>query len=226
MLRRSISQGLLLFPFPISESDLTASAAWYVKAREAFILDPVQTVVGELASGAASEGLHIEPAQQEEWQSSVGVLQRELRHRTDEIALLKSTLAAADLVAFRHVLLEFDFRRRGLRMDCVLLGDGVIAVIEFKRSKFGAADREQVINYAVNLVEFHEETRRIASEESGIVAPVLTLTTGTKGGKSQFKSEFLRAPWSSVIARPLECDGSSLHAALRFVLDQRRGRLP
>ena len=65
-------------------------------------------------------------------------------------------------------------------MDCVLLGDGVIAVVEFKRSKLSAADREQVTNYAVNLVEFHEETRRLVKEEHGIVAPVLTLTTGTK----------------------------------------------
>jgi hypothetical protein len=205
---------------------LSAGAAWYVKDREAFVRDPVQIVVGELASSAAAEGLHIEQDQHEEWRSSVGVLQRELQHRASEIELLKLTLAAADLAAFRHVLLEFDFRRRGLRMDCVLLGDGVIAVVEFKRSKLSTADREQVINYAVNLVEFHEETRRVVKEEHGIVAPVLTLTTGTKGGKSDFKHGFLRDPWSSVLARPLECDGTTLHAALRFVLDQRRGQAP
>ncbi len=111
-------------------------------------------------------------------------------------------------------------------MDCVLLGDGVISVVEFKRSKLGAAEREQVTNYAVNLVEFHEETRRIVEEEEGIVAPMLALTTGIKGGKSDFKVGFLRDPWGSVLARPLECDGTTLHAALRFVLEQRRGRTP
>ncbi len=205
---------------------MSAGAAWYVKDREAFVRDPVQLVVGELASSAAAEGLHVEQDQHEEWRSSVGVLQRELQQRTSEIELLKSTLASADLAAFRHVLLEFDFRRRGLRMDCVLLGDGVIAVVEFKRSKLGAADREQVTNYAVNLVEFHEETRRFVAEEQGIVAPVLTLTTGIKGAKSDFKAGFLRDPWGSVLARPLECDGITLHAALRFVLDQRQGRAP
>ena len=205
---------------------MSAGAAWYVKDRETFVRDPVQMVVGELASSAAAEGLHVEPDQHEEWRSSVGVLQRELQHRTSEIELLKSTLAAADLAEFRHVLLEFDFRRRGLRMDCVLLGDGVISVVEFKRSKLGAAEREQVTNYAVNLVEFHEETRRIVEEEEGIVAPMLALTTGIKGGKSDFKVGFLRDPWGSVLARPLECDGTTLHAALRFVLEQRRGRTP
>jgi hypothetical protein len=177
--------GKMFFQTP--ENFLSAGAAWYVKDREAFVRDPVQIVVGELASSAAAEGLHVEQDQHEEWRSSVGVLQRELQQRTSEIELLKSTLASADLAAFRHVLLEFDFRRRGLRMDCVLLGDGVIAVVEFKRSKLGAADREQVTNYAVNLVEFHEETRRVVTEEQCIVAPVLTLTTGSIAGKSDFK---------------------------------------
>ncbi len=205
---------------------MSAGAAWYVKDREAFVRDPVTAVVGELASSATAEGLHVEPEQHDEWQSSVGVLQRELQDRATEIELLKSTLAAEDLAAFRHVLLEFDFRRRGLRLDCVLLGDGAIAVIEFKRTKFGAADREQVINYAVNLVEFHEETRRVVGEERVIIAPVLALTKSPKVGKSDFETRFLRDPWGGVLARPLECDGVTLHSALRRVLDQRRSRTP
>jgi hypothetical protein len=205
---------------------LTAGAAWYVNLREAFIRDPVQNVVGQLASSAAAEGLHVEPDQHEEWKASVGVLQRELHDHAVEIELLKSTLASDALQAFRHVLLEFDFRRRGLRMDCVLLGDGVVAILEFKRTKLSAADREQVTNYAVNLVEFHEETRRLVSVEKCIVAPVLALTTGKTNGQSDFKGGFLREPWASVIGRPLECDGAKLYDALRFVLGQRRGHTP
>ena len=116
------------------------SAAWYVNDREAFVRDPVKIVVGQLASSAAAEGLHVEPDQHEEWHASVGVLQRQLHEHAVEIELLKSTLASDDLSAFRHVLLEFDFRRRGLRMDCVLLGDGVIAVVELKRAKLSAGD--------------------------------------------------------------------------------------
>jgi hypothetical protein len=202
---------------------LSAGAAWYVKDREIFVRDSVQTVVGELASGAAAEGLHIDPPQHEEWRSSVGILQRELQRRTSEIELLKAALADPDLHPFRHVLLEFDFRRRGLRIDCVLLGDGIIAVVEFKRTRFGAADREQVTNYAVNLVEFHEETRRLVDEERTIVAPVLTLTAGKADKSRSFTSEFLRDPWASVLARPIECDAATLHAALHFALGLRRG---
>lgn len=204
---------------------MSAGAAWYAKDRETFVHDPIHRVVGELASSAAAEGWHVEADQHDEWHSSVGVLQRELRQRSDEIALLKSTLAAAELSPFRHVLLEFDFRRRGLRMDCVLLGDGAIAVVEFKRARLGSADREQVTNYAVNLVEFHEETRRVVTQERTIVAPVLALTTGTRGDRPIFRDGFLRDPWGSVLAHPLECDGRTLHAALRFVLDRRHGHV-
>ena len=202
---------------------MSAGAAWYVKVREVFVRDTVQTVVGELASNATREGLHVEPEQHEEWRSSVGVLQKELRDRAGEIALLKETLAADDLADYRHVLLEFDFRRRGLRMDCVLLGDGVIVVVEFKRSRLTAADREQVTNYAVNLVEFHEETRRLILDERLIVAPVLALTSEARV-EVKARSGFLGAPWDGVLERPVECNGANLHTALLFVLKQRRAR--
>lgn len=205
---------------------MSAGVAWYVKSREAFLAADVETVVGELASGAASEGLHIEQAQHEEWHSSVGVLQRELQRRASDIELLRSTLSAPDLVDFRHVLLEYDFRRRGLRMDCILLGDGIIAVVEFKRSKVTAADRDQVTNYAVNLIEFHEETRRVVDLQRAIVVPVLALTTNSRSVNRVYSSEFLRQPWSSVLAIPLVCESSALHRALRFALDQRRASLP
>jgi hypothetical protein len=65
------------------------------------------------------------------------------------------------LADFEAVVLEYDMRRRGLRIDCVLLGKGVIAVLEFKRNAVQKADRDQVENYCVNLLEFHGETRRL-----------------------------------------------------------------
>ena len=205
---------------------MSAGAAWYFKSREHFVRDPLQAVVGELASGAASEGLHVEAEQHAEWRTSVGLLQRELQRRTTQIELLKATLAAPELAAYREVLLEFDFRRRGLRLDCVLLGEGVIAVVEFKRSRLGAAEREQVSNYAINLVEFHEETRRVVLEERAIVAPVLALTLDAKRPECVGRAGFHRPPWDGVLARPIECNAPGLHAALRFALEQRRAAAP
>jgi hypothetical protein len=69
-------------------------------------------------------------------------------------------LMAPECQEIQHVILEFDFHRRGLRMDCLLLANGVLFVVEFKRSKIARADRDQVMNYAVNLLEFPQEDPR------------------------------------------------------------------
>jgi hypothetical protein len=182
-------------------------------------------VVQQLSDGAAREGLHVEHEQRQEWEASIGVLQRELQQRALEIQALKDALADPDLGAYRHVILEYDLRRRGLRIDCVLLGDGVIAVVEFKRSRFSAADREQVTNYAVNLMEFHEETRRAVEQDGAIVVPVLS-QTGRRGEDRLVATPgFHRAPWSGVFRRPIESSASKLHEALKFALTQRRSEV-
>ncbi len=183
-------------------------------------------MVGQLATNAVAEGLHVEPEQHEEWNSSIGVLQRELRERAQKVELLRATLASPQLAEYRHVLLEYDFRRRGLRIDCVLLSAGVVAVLEFKRTKLTAADREQVTSYCVNLVEFHEETRRVAREEGAVVAPVLALTQGSAKGASGVHGEFHRAPWDCVLRAPLTCDAQSVHEALLAALATHRSRVP
>lgn len=55
------------------------------------------------------------------------------------------------------VLLEFLIPRMMRRIDCVLLGAGVIYVLEFKRhSQITSADRRQVEEYCLDLRDFHE----------------------------------------------------------------------
>lgn len=205
---------------------MKAGTAWYVQSRPDFIRESTQIVVQQLSDGAAREGLHVEHEQRQEWEASIGVLQKELQQRALEIQALKEALTDSELSAYRHVILEYDLRRRGLRIDCVLLGDGIIAVVEFKRSGFSAADREQVTNYAVNLMEFHEETRRSVVQTGAIVVPVLS-QTGRRGDERLIVAPgFHCAPWSGVIRRPLESSSSRLHEALRFALTQRRTAVP
>jgi hypothetical protein len=54
---------------------------------------------------------------------------------------------------------EYDFRRRGLRIDFILVCPGILYILEFKRGQGSGADRDQVLNYCVNLVEFHQLTQ-------------------------------------------------------------------
>jgi hypothetical protein len=192
--------------------------AWYHGSREEFLEASNITIANQLAGRAADESLEIESFQSDEWRRSIDLLQRTLDKR---IPILREVLQSDSGHWIRHVILEFDFRRRGLRMDCLLLGDGVIFVIEFKRSKIQAADRDQVITYAVNLLEFHSVTRSLTEKKEGvIVVPVLTLTEGKSkvpvtwpglGGHS----------WPSMTRTPMECDAEGLEAVIRLGFENR-----
>jgi hypothetical protein len=201
-----------------------AGSAWYYNDRHSFLHQSVPSIVGQLASTAAAEGLHIEPDQHDEWKSSVGMLQSELADRVRELELLQASLSSPDLAAYRDVILEYDFRRRGLRIDCVLLGEGVLVVVEFKRTIGSAADREQVTSYCINLVEFHEETRRLIADHDFIVIPVLAQTAGTLRNARLATTDFHPPPWRAVASGVLECDRETLHTALRSALELRRSR--
>ncbi|MDA8592503.1 DUF2075 domain-containing protein [Planctomycetota bacterium] len=199
--------------------------AWYSADRKGFLAAEQDSIVAELSSAAAAQGWQIEPQQHQEWGASVGILQDEVKPKSSrEIEVLRGALEEAGLTAFSDVIFEFDFRRRGLRIDCILLAPGVIAVLEFKRSKLAPADVDQVTNYCVNLVEFHEETRRLCQQENAIVVPVLVQTEGRYAGRVPVGDEFHSGPWDSVLREPLRCDRTSLGSALIRVLGLRRGR--
>ena len=204
---------------------MSRNMAWYSASRHTFVRDSLKSVVGELANNAARQGLHIEHEQQQEWEASVGVLQRELKEHVTEIQMLKAALESPELSEYRHVVLEYDFRRRGLRIDCVLLGDGIIAVLEFKRSAFSASDREQVLNYSLNLVEFHEETQRLTTGGNTVVIPMLVQTTPGSFSLTSYPDKYLKKPWDAVLDRPIECDKNGLRAALLVALRYRRGSM-
>ena len=194
------------------------SAAWYYGTREEFLSAKVDTIANQLAGRAAGESLAIEAAQDEEWRQSVDVLQRTLDER---LPILREALNAPGCEAIRHVILEFNFRRRGLRMDCLLLADGVLFVIEFKRSKLQRADRDQVMAYAVNLLEFHRATREWCAGRGAIVVPILALTEGRVSKPVRWPG-LADLSWSALANKPLECDKRSLHDALRTGLQHRR----
>jgi hypothetical protein len=194
-------------------------AAWYHATRATFLGATLETIAGELALCANAESLSVEAEQTEEWLRSVEVLQQNLQ---DGIPILRQALQAPGNEAIRDVILEYDFRRRGLRMDCVLLADGVVFVIEFKRSQLGRADRDQVMGYAVNLIEFHEVTRGWTEQAAGIVAPILVRTTGRLPEAPTWPG-FNSGHWTAMADSPLEADAHSLGNALSTVLANRRG---
>ena len=92
----------------------------------------------------------------------------------EEIETLKQALSPwANDVA--EVIFEYSIPRLGKRIDVVLLLRGIVFVIEFKagQDSYLRADMEQVMDYAIDLKEFHLESH------NRVIVPILVATDAT-----------------------------------------------
>ena len=195
--------------------------AWYHCDRATFCRTSANEVVSTLMAACAQQQLHLEPAQEIEWGKSVGLLQSTFQRG---VTALRGALSDPGLERVRSVILEYDFRRRGLRLDCVLLADGLVLVLEFKRTIRGGADLSQVDHYAANLLDFHKSTIDAAADGRVWVVPMLIQTQGTLDTPS------LCSTWpgvggrrhAAVTQRPMVCDCHSLARTLAIAIENRR----
>lgn len=197
---------------------MVVGSAWYSAGRTEFLSAEASTVVARLASQATQDGWHIEPEQHEEWRASIGILQEQL---TRKIQVLQSVLTMPGLDAFSTIVLEYDLRRRGLRIDCLLLGGGIIAVLEFKRGDVLKAHVDQIENYCVNLLEFHAETRRLCETQGVIIVPVLVQTVKGRKPRNSNLRGFMPTPWQAIAHPALVASRSELAELLLSALNTR-----
>ena len=88
-----------------------------------------------------------------------------------ELAILKQVLSRySDREG--QIIFEYDIPRLGKRVDAVLLLDGIVFCLEFKvgESRILEADVDQVLDYALDLKNFHRYSR------DAIIVPVLIAT--------------------------------------------------
>ena len=90
---------------------------------------------------------------------------------SEEIDLMKQVLAPWKN-EYAEILFEFSIPRLGKRIDVVLLLRGIVFALEFKEGQetYLQADMEQVMDYALDLKNFH-----LASHDKAIV-PILVAT--------------------------------------------------
>src|SRR5262245_2577944 len=119
--------------------------SWYKNSRLGFLADDDKRILGCLQEAATADRWEIPRDQVEEWQGSLSDLKGALREEVCQF--------------IDAVLVEYDFRRRGIRIDFILFAPGALFVLEFKRGKITAASRDQAVNYCINLVEFHDLTQ-------------------------------------------------------------------
>ena len=203
-----------------ASSQATYMSAWYESDTPNFLLDTTDIVVGKLSQIAAQEGWETPPAQEAEWNASVNILKETLCNKQNErLIALQDALSDPRTAEYTDVILEYDFRRRGLRMDCILLAPGLVVILEFKRNKPTAADRDQVMNYAINLREFHEVTQKAINDDGMMLAPVVVTTASNTTIQSEIK--FHEPPWNNVLANSPVTDAAQLADLLTLLLESR-----
>lgn len=90
---------------------------------------------------------------------------------SEEIDLLKQVLAPWK-DEYAEIIFEYSIPRLGKRIDVVLLLRGIVFVIEFKvgQSAYLQSDMEQVMDYALDLKNFHEGSHHC------VIVPILVAT--------------------------------------------------
>ena len=111
-----------------------------------------EQLLGRLTSGLVKEGFDTTALTTFSWQREIVELQEAFRSLLD---LLPSARRWS-------ILLEYVLPIVGQRLDCVLLADDIIYVIEYKSGSSASARAalQQAQEYALNLVDFHEASRR------------------------------------------------------------------
>jgi hypothetical protein len=123
----------------------------------------------------------------------------------EEIAILRRALATfAGSIYF-----EYSIPRMGRRIDVVLLIGPVAFVLEFKvgEREFAAHALDQVIDYALDLRNFHEPSHNRP------IVPIIIATNATSG-----QPVLQVAPGKDGLFLPIKTNGQSLREAIQSVL--------
>lgn len=123
----------------------------------------------------------------------------------EQTSILKNVLSNSD----GKIYFEFSIPRMGRRVDAVIIIESVIFVVEFKvgSKSFGAADLDQVMDYALDMHNFHEGSHDVT------LVPILV---ATKAPTVDIQVDTL--PESGLFP-PICCNADSLGDAIKRVLD-------
>lgn len=127
-----------------------------------------------------------------------------------EIAIMKQV--AKELGHEGHIAFEYTIPRLGKRVDIVLLVEGIVFTIEFKvgADDFLVNDKEQVWDYALDLKNFHEESR------DRVIVPILVATDAPEAKCSTEPGLF--SYYDDQVYYPLFSNSNTLLSILRQVL--------
>nr|MBQ6242207.1 DUF2075 domain-containing protein [Lachnospiraceae bacterium] len=163
----------------------------YANTFSSFLNDPERSI-----SGALNDNYHgdVRTTTREAWKTEISILQEVL-----------SPFQETD----GRIIFEYDIPRLGKRIDVVLLLNGIIFCLEFKagESRILEADVDQVLDYALDLKNFHK-----FSQEK-VIVPILI---ATEYGHSS--SEIRMSVYDDNVVNPLITGASGLQDLIVSVL--------
>jgi len=136
-----------------------------------------------------------------------GHIPTELQAWEQQIVILKEQLHGFE----GHLFFEFSIPRMGKRVDCVLIIQNIVFVIEFKvgESRYLNIDIDQVWDYALDLKNFHQPSQDL------LLVPVLIATDS-----KSYDARIVQTIHQDNLLNPLKTNAISLGLLIRNVLDQ------
>lgn len=130
------------------------SRCLYNSSFEKFINADENSIFGELCDNYHGDAL---TTTREAWKSEISIIKGVLSNYDDKNG---------------QVIFEYDIPRLGKRIDVVLLLKGIVFCVEFKvgESKILEADIDQVLDYALDLKNFHKFS------QDNLIVPILVAT--------------------------------------------------
>lgn len=167
---------------------------YYSETCERFLEQDAESILGNLSKYNEFD-LTLE--QRDAWQQEILVMQQVIR----------------SLDGDGHIVFEYTIPRLGKRVDVVLLIGGIVFAIEFKvgSSDFLVNDKEQVWDYALDLKNFHEESR------NRVIVPILVATEALDKDCSIGPGLF--SYYDDQVYYPLFSNSRTLLPIIRQVLD-------
>jgi hypothetical protein len=173
--------------------------SYYSNPTEAFLSDSDEQVLGILTQHSE---FAVEDTQRNAWLAEMALLRR---HLPSVISGFNES----------EIHFEFSIPRMGRRIDVVVIIGGIVFVLEFKvgERQFPLHAIDQVVDYALDLKNFHEGSHR------AVIAPVLISTQASAPVMC-----LIETSKHDQVLKPLTANADGLGDVMRTVLDQKGNR--
>lgn len=175
------------------------SRCLYNSSFEKFVNTNANSILGELCDNYHGDA---PTTTREAWKAEIEIMQNKLSELDDENS---------------QIIFEYDIPRLGKRIEVVLLYRGIVFCIEFKvgESKILEADIDQVLDYALDLKNFHKFS------QDKVIVPILVATK-----YSRRTTDIKMSVYDDRVVNPLVSDKSGIGALIKKILGKFPGEAP